>query len=236
MTTRTDIVQVTLGKDDPTGGLRDFHVGLELRDVAAVGKPFHYLEGRAVPYGEWASLGLFMESHDAGSLKQSTDNGKGRGLPLLLFHDQRSFPIGVSEQWTHRDDGLDGRWKLNDSPEAQRAAGAAERGELTGLSIGFQPIRSRWEFVAWDDWDPELGPDHMDKVTREESRLVEVSVVSGPAFPSAQVTDVRSVTSTTSMSPRDVYVGFRAVHRGDPPAPEADRWRDITDGLRSRQR
>ena len=98
-------------------------------------------------------------------MKQTTAAGSGqRALPLLLFHDNRSFPIGVAEKWTHTPDGLDGMWKLNDDPEAQRAARAAERGELTGLSIGFQPMRSRWEFVGWDDYNPDDGPDHMDRV------------------------------------------------------------------------
>ena len=177
-----------------------------------------------------------MEAHAAGSLKQSTSAGKGRTLPLLLFHDNRSFPVGASEQWTHTPDGLDGVWKLNDSPEAQQAAGAAERGELTGLSIGFQPIRSDWDMVAWDDWDPDLGPDHMDHVTRLESRLVEVSITPTPAFTDAQVNSVRSTTGAPAGS-RDTVVGFRARHLGKAPDPAAEfrAWQAEVAGLMCRQ-
>jgi phage head maturation protease len=58
------------------------------------------------------------------------------------------------------------------------------------LSIGFSPIQSSWEYV--DDWNPDLGPTHMDRVTRTESRLIEVSLTPTPAFEGAQVTLVRS--------------------------------------------
>ena len=221
---------VLTDQTDPTGGRRPFVTQLDVRDVQAVGRPFRYLEGRAVPYGSWANLGYFMEQHAPASLKQSTSVGAGRALPLLLFHDARSFPIGVSDSWAHSDEGLDGVWKLNDSAEAQRTASAAERGELTGLSIGFQPIRSQWDFVDWDDWDPDLGPDHMDRVTRTESRLVEVSVTPTPAFVEAQVAQVRSATG------RDAQLQLRSRHLGARPYPELNRWREVVDGLRSRER
>lgn len=230
---------VTAGRDDPTGGNRGFDVvDLVVRDVQAIGRaghPYQYLEGLAVPYGTWANVGMFMEAHAAGSLKQSTSAGKGRTLPLLLFHDNRSFPVGVSERWTHTDGGLEGVWKLNDSPEAQQAAGAAERGELTGLSIGFQPIRSEWDLLDWDDWDPDLGPDHMDHVTRLESRLVEVSITPTPAFTGAQVNAVRS--TITPASSRDVVAAFRSGHLGEAPDPAAElrAWQATVAGLKSPQ-
>ena len=82
-----------------------------------------------------------------------------------------------------------GVWRLNDTADAQRAAQLAEAGDLIGLSIGFQPIRSDWELV--DDWDPDLGLDHKDRVTRLESRLLEVSMTPTPAFQEAKVTLVR---------------------------------------------
>jgi HK97 family phage prohead protease len=165
---------------------------LRLADAQAVGigTKATYLEGRAVPFDTWADLGWFLEQHDAGSFVATTKAGSGRGLPLLLFHDNRSFPIGVSESWKHDGGGLDGVWRLNDGTEAQRAAKAADDGELVGLSIGFQPIRSEWDFV--DDWNPAMGPEHMDSVTRLESRLLEVSLTPTPAFADAQVALVRS--------------------------------------------
>jgi hypothetical protein len=163
---------------------------MQLRDTQLVGKPYKYLEGRAVPYDEWADVGWFLEQHERGSLDLTTKNGTGKGLPLLLFHNNRSWPVGVSESWDSRDDGLHGVWRLNETHDAQQAATLANSGDLGYLSIGFSPIKSRWQYV--DDWAPELGPEHMDRVTREESRLLEVSLTPTPAFGNAEITQVRT--------------------------------------------
>lgn len=181
------------------------------------GRPGHFsaMQGRAVPYDEWADLGWFMERHAQNSFKRSTD-GAARGLPLLLFHDSRSFPVGTSLEWEHRAGdgaGVYGTWKIGESSEAQRAAAAAFDGELTGLSVGFQPVESKWDTPA--DWDPDRGPDHKDKATRLESRLVEVSLTPTPAFENAGVTLVR-----TAVRPR-----ARGVT-------EAEAWRRTVDALR----
>jgi len=161
-----------------------------VRDAQVVGKPYRYLEGRAVPYDTWADVGWYLEQHQKGSLDRTTKEA-AKGLPLLLFHNNRSFPVGVSESWDHRDDGLHGLWRLNDTADAQTAAKLAEGGDLGYMSIGFSDIRSEWEWV--DDWNPSLGPEHMDKVTRLESRLLEVSLTPTPAFAEAQVTMVRTM-------------------------------------------
>jgi hypothetical protein len=199
---------------------RDFAAVLALRDVQAVGRPYKYLEGRAVPYDEWAPVrtpfGGFLEQHRHGSFKRSTSRSRpaGQQLPLLLFHDNRSFPIGHAEAWTHPADGLHGVWKLNESPEAQRAAHAAETGDLVGLSVGFNDAAA----PAWTDGDPHSDdPDELPRVTRIESRLIEVSMTPTPAFADAAVTHVRSAWRPPSPPPREV-----------------DRWRAIADELRSR--
>jgi HK97 family phage prohead protease len=163
---------------------------LQIRDTQLVGKPFKYLEGRAVPYDTWANIGWFLEAHQKGSLDETTTRGSGKGLPLLLFHNNRSWPIGTAESWSSSDDGLSGVWRLNQTSDAQQAAALVDAGDLHGLSIGFAPIRSAWEYV--DDWDPDLGPDHMDRVTRIESRLLEVSVTPTPAFVEAEISLVRT--------------------------------------------
>jgi hypothetical protein len=201
---------------------RTYAVALELRDAQAIGKPYSYLEGRAVPYGEYADIGLYLEQHAPESFKRSTAGGTGKRLPLLLFHDNRSFPIGHAESWTH-DGGLSGVWRLNESAEAQRAARAADDGDLLGLSVGFMPIRSEWDFLEWDDWNPALGPEHKDKVTRTESRLLEVSLTPTPAFAGAAVADVRTAYSAE----------YRAQKLGEP-VRLVDAWRLTVDELRSR--
>lgn len=200
--------------------------GVELREVQAVGKPYRYLEGRAVPYDTFADVnGVFLEAHQADSFKRSTKGGTGKALPLLLFHNNQTWPIGHAESWDHRSDGMHGVWRLNEMPESQRAAQMAEAGDLVGLSIGFQPIQSRWTFV--DDWAPELGPTHMDSVTRVESRLLEVSMTPTPAFKEAGVTAVRTAET------RDAHLQRRSRVFESQPS-EVDAWRKTLEALRSR--
>jgi HK97 family phage prohead protease len=176
----------------------------ELREIQAVGRPYRYLEGRAVPYDTFATIAWFREAHEPGSFAQSTTGGTGLHLPLLLFHDNRSWPAGHAESWDSQPDALHGVWRLNDTPDAQLAAQLAEAGDLTGMSIGFQPLRSKWDYVS--DWDPDLGPDHMDSVYRLESRLLEVSLTPTPAFADAQVSKVYTEES------RDAHIQQRAAH------------------------
>lgn len=221
------IFDATRDRPGPDGNAdqhRVMRAGLVLRDAQVVGRPFQYLEGRAVPYDTWADVGFFVEQHAFGSLERSTKSGSGKGLPLLLFHDNRNWPAGHAESWRHETDGLHGVWKLNDTPEAQQAARMADGGDLTGMSIGFAPIRSKWQMV--DDWDPDLGPDHMDRVTRLESRLVEVSITPTPAFEDAEITLVRTRSRYSADARREMVTG---------PTPLLDGWRSWVDARRDEQ-
>jgi HK97 family phage prohead protease len=189
---------------------RLFTADLELRDVQAVGRPYRYLEGRAVPYDTWARVGWFWEQHRYGSFKKTTRHAN---LPLLLFHDNRSFPIGHAESWAHPDDGLHGVWKLNGTAEAQRAAELAENGDLVGLSIGFADAAP----PAWEDGDPFSDDlDAWPRVTRVESRLLEVSMTPTPAFAEAGVTMVRTAARQPERARRQM-----------------DHWRRVLADLRS---
>lgn len=148
--------------------------------------PVTRIEGRAVPYGVWTNRGWFMESVAPGALSKSITEA-AKGLPLLLFHDDSSFPIGISDGWDDRKDALYGVWRLDKSSEAQRAGELARDGMLRWFSVGISPIRNEWETVAPEKWNPDLGPDYMDKLTRIEARLVETSLLTVPAFPTAEV-------------------------------------------------
>ena len=193
-----------------------------IREVQAVGKPYKYLEGRAVPYDTWADIGWFMEAHAKGSFKRSTTNGSGKpGLPLLLFHDRQSWPAGHAEKWRHDDSGLYGVWKLNDTPEAQRAARMAEDGDLTGMSIGFMPIESE-PFKTAEEWEPENGPDHKDWIRRVQSRLLEVSLTPTPAYEDATVSLVRTA------------YDYEARARLPRLTPRLDHWRSVVEEIHSR--
>lgn len=170
--------------------------GLELRDVETT-ESLSMMRATAVPYGRDADIGWFLEQFEPGSLAKSIKEAAA-DLPLLLFHDNRSFPIGAADSWKDDATELEGTWRLDGSEEAQRAAELAKpkadggKGMLGFMSIGFTPIRSRWEYVEDRDWNPDLGPDHKDRVFRQEARLLEVSLVSTPAYKDAAVKLVRS--------------------------------------------
>ena len=155
---------------------------LEFRDVEP-DQTGRWLEGRAVPYGVEQDVGWYLETVRKGAFTKSIREA-ARRLPLLLWHDSHTFPIGVSHQWNERDDGLWCTWELDTADErAVEAARKARAGMLTGLSVGFVPIKSERTV------DEETGIVH---VTRIEARLLEVSLTPTPAFAGAQVSLVRS--------------------------------------------
>jgi HK97 family phage prohead protease len=183
------------------------------------------LRGRAVPYGVPTNVGWYVETIRAGAFAKSIREA-ARGLPLLLWHDDRSWPVGVAESWDDTDDGLDGIWRLDDSELAQRAARQARDGFLTGMSIGFQPMPngSSWDLVADGEWNPDTGT--VDRVERTEARLLETSLTPTPAYAGATVALVRSHSGV----PAEVTEHQRLRrHR-----PGVEHWRSVLDQLRAR--
>jgi HK97 family phage prohead protease len=170
--------------------------------VESVGR-FTRLEGRAVPYNTWANVGPYLEQFKPGAFAKSIRE-TAAALPLMLFHGRDDlWPIGLATRWQSKDDGLYGSWQLNDSPNAQRAAAMAKSGELGFLSIGFVDVRSVPELAG--DYNPDLGEDHMDRITRIEARLVETSIVPTPAYADAQVTLVRDYRRKVAQSRLHAY-------------------------------
>ena len=176
------------------------------------------LHGRAVPYQTESNVGWYLEKIAKGAFDKSIKEA-ARGLPLLLWHDNRSWPIGRSADWTSTNEGLDGVWELDDSEAAQRAGRQARDGFMVGMSVGFLPIKSDWAIVNDEQWmDGER-----DTVTRTEARLLEVSLTPTPAYAGAQVALVRS---------RDVPTQVRQ-HQAAPGRPsKLTHWRDVLDEIR----
>lgn len=165
-------------------------LGVELREVETTDS-LSMLRGRAVPYELEADIGWFMESFARGSLGKSAKESAA-ALPLMLFHgeDGQPWPIGSVARWDEQSGGLYGEWRLDDHPDAQRAAKLAKDGHLGFMSVRFQPIRSEWTIA--EEFDPDRGAAYKDKVVRKEARLLEVSLVPTPAFKEATVEWVRS--------------------------------------------
>jgi hypothetical protein len=171
-----------------------FRAALRLSDVDTT-DAMTMMEGRAAPYGVWTNRGWFMESFGPGLFDKSIKEAAA-ALPLLLWHDDQFWPIGSAAKWTSKDDGLWGTWSLDRSADAQRAAQMAKDGHLSYLSVGYQPMRSSWTMTDMEEWDP-ADAETLDRVTRQEARLVETSLLSTPAFKDAVVTLVRSGERTT---------------------------------------
>lgn len=173
------------------------------------------LSGIAVPYNQETDIGFFLESFAPGSLAKSIKES-ARALPLLLFHDDMSFPVGVASEWHEETAGLRGVWRLDGSDVAQRAAQLAKDELLSFMSIRFVPIRSAWTYVQ--DWNPDAGPAGKDRVVREEARLIETSLVSTPAYNGATVQWVRSgerpILRDAGRRELEEWRRFVAEHRG----------------------
>jgi len=157
--------------------------GLEFRD-AELSESGKWLEGRAVPYDVWQDVGWYMEKIQKGCFAKSIREA-ARNLPLLLWHDGRSFPIGRSHKWTDANEGLDCVWEIDSADIAQEAARLARTQMLTGLSVGFAPIHGGTD----RKFDEDAGISYM---LRTEARLLEVSLTPTPAYAGAKVSLVRS--------------------------------------------
>jgi len=199
---------------------RIFEPAVRLVDVET-STNLKWLSGRAVPYDEWTSVRWYLEAMAPGVFDKSLAEA-ARGLPLLLWHDGQRFPIGLSQSWDSiESEGLYGRWRLDDAPEAQRAAQLAKDGLLGWLSVGFVPLRNSWEIADDDAWNPD-DADTLDRCTRVEARLVETSLVSTPAYAAAEVLTVRTAAR------RSTVHALRAKRDTQVPtlAPHLAQWRD----------
>lgn len=192
---------------------RLFRPAVELREIETT-TGYRHLSGIAVPHDRETDIGWYLEEFAPGSFAKSIKES-ARDLPLLLFHNAAALPIGVATQWADESDALRGVWRLDKSDEAQNAARLAADGMLSGLSVRFSPIRSEW--TTAQDFNPDLGPKHKDRVRRTEARLLETSLVSTPAYDGAAVEFVRT-------SERSLHADARGT--------ELAGWRNYLDSVR----
>ena len=160
---------------------RAFHAEIELRaDDEGAEKA---VVGRLIPYDKWAQVGTrFEERHAPGvfakSIKEAASN-----LPLMVAHEHGKLPVGSAKEWEDRaDDGLWGRWVFARTQDAMEVRSLYEDGHVSGLSAGFIPVRSDWEFR-----DLPL----MDRVTRNEAKLMEASIVALPTWDESRLISTR---------------------------------------------
>ena len=163
-------------------------------DAAEIlGRQYVAITGLVVPYDEPTIVGAYVEEWQRGAFTRSLT--KQPKIPLLPFHDSKQIPVGQSDGVAGRTDGLFGVFRVLMTSAAQVAADYAAQGIVSGLSIGFVGEQADWRYAS--TYAPERGTQYMDHVTRTQARLVEVSLVSTPAFVDAQVTRVDAVPADT---------------------------------------
>jgi hypothetical protein len=164
--------------------------GLQLR--ADTDEKKRVLRGMAVPYDKPAVIAArFVEQIAARCFSKSIVEA-ARRLPLMARHSLDTWPLGSADEWDDRDDGLHAQWTLADTEQAREAWELVAAGHLSGLSVGFMPVRSDWTLAE---------PPELDQVIRREARLVEVSLVPVGSYADARVM-VRTGEGRTKGTPR----------------------------------
>ena len=138
------------------------------------------LEGVAVPYGSVISTWDGAETFDADCVFDDTDTAK-----LCYQHGEL---IGRILDAHPQEDGLHITAHISDTQRGRDVVALLRDGALDSLSVGFMPI---------DDEVDKQGVTH-----RRRVRLLEVSVVSWPAYEAAKITSQRS-SETTHESMRE---------------------------------
>jgi HK97 family phage prohead protease len=190
--------------------------GLTLSEVET-DRGYTMLHGKAAPYNEVAYRMGFKEVWADGLFDESIA-GLSAKLPLMIWHDDMTWPLGSHQEWDSRPgDGLYGTWLLDRGPEAQRAAQMAADGHLSYLSVGYGPTLSKAEFendADYDMGDAATWP----TITRLKARLMETSVVPVPLYHSAQI----MLVACAGGRPKR----HRAGKGHAEVRPKLDRWRD----------
>jgi HK97 family phage prohead protease len=114
----------------------------------------------------------------------SIDIADPKAIKLLSQHDSKK-PLGRMVSFSESEDAINAVFSVSRSQRGTEALILAEEGLQSGLSIGAEVLKSKIK----------------DGVTYvSAARLVEVSLVTEPAFKSAQVTDIAAEESTAEES------------------------------------
>lgn len=140
----------------------------------------HFIEGRAIVYGQRTNLGWYDEIIEDGALND-TDL---RDVRLLVNHNTDMIPLARSRNNNANStmqlvvvpgEGLDIRANLDveNNTDAKALYSATARGDLSGMSFMFVADKDRW-----DDMDT----DHPTRTILSLKRVLEVSAVTFPAY------------------------------------------------------
>lgn len=131
------------------------------------------ISGKIVPVGtgEVGNTSAGRVIFEAGAIRLPDD---AKTIKLLNQHDHKQ-PLGKASNFIAFEDGIYASFKISRSNRGTEALILAEEGLQAGLSVGVEVITSKHK----------SGVMHI-----SAANLVEVSLVTEPAFKSAQVTDI----------------------------------------------
>ena len=128
-----------------------------------------------------------------------------KSIKLLSQHDVKR-PLGRAVSFSESDDAINAVFSISRSQRGTEALILAEEGLQSGLSIGAEVLKSKIK----------------DGVTYvSAARLVEVSLVTEPAFKSAQVTDIAAEESDAEKTNQPTESETAPVEESTTPAVEA---------------
>ena len=133
--------------------------------------------GLAVPYGETITVWGQRERLAPGSVE-------GDGAKLFERHREA---VGIITAGADSADGWEIKGVFSDTAIARDAYNLTRDGVYDGLSIGFEVLEYHYER------DEEIGDE---VIVYDRIRVREVSLVPFPAYPSATVTEVRTIDTT----------------------------------------
>lgn len=143
------------------------------------------IHGIAIPYEQITEIDelddrgrvvSFREKFTFGSFARSIRE-RGHKVKLLVGHDTRKLPVGRAVELREEADGLHAAFEVSDTTAGNDLLTLVRDGIAESFSIGFTPIRERWEAGVRI---------HL------EAGLREVSAVTFPAYPGAVIAGVRS--------------------------------------------
>ena len=141
-----------------------------------------HLVGIVTPFHSTFDAGGYLEIIGRNAFDKSIQE-RQQQIPLLEQHNRQAHPIGMSASWEKTSDGLIADFRLASTPRAEESKTLAREGIVTGLSVGFIPIRNKTEVRKSDG---------RKVITRVEARLDHVGLVTNPAYSEARVVSVRS--------------------------------------------
>ena len=104
----------------------------------------HHIVGMVAPFHSRYETPRFIETLSSNVFDKSIKE-RGNKIPLLEQHDTQRHPIGMSVSWQKDASGLIADFKLANTARGEEARTLAADGMVTGLSVGFLPIRNNKE-------------------------------------------------------------------------------------------